>query len=461
MPVMRRTDADMTQGSIWKHLATFAIPMAIGLVFQQLYNAVDTVVVGNFVGEAALAAVGSTSSIINMLVGLCAGMATGASVIISQLYGAHENDRLREAVHTTIAVTFIMCAIATAAGVMLVEPMLRMMQTPENVFPEAKRYLTIYFGGISGLLCYNMGSAILRAVGDSRRPLYFLIFSAITNTVLDLLFVIVFRMGVSGVALATAIAQMGSAFLVLYSLSHDSAAYGIRWKQIRINTEILKQFFNIGLPSGIQQGLTSFSNVFVQSYINVFGSAVMAGWSTHNKLDAFISVIAQSISMASTTFVGQNYGAKDIPRARKGVKCAVILSLCATGFTSALVILLAPTLIRLFSPDEAVIQYGVRFINICTPFYLFLCLNQIQAGALRGTGNARQPMIVMLFSFVAFRQMYLFAISRLIPGNMNVIALGYPMGWIMATILLYACFRRSPLGIKAQQEIQRKNSPAA
>lgn len=460
MPVMRRTDADMTHGSIWKHLATFAIPMAIGLVFQQLYNAVDTVVVGNFVGEAALAAVGSTSSIINMLVGLCAGMATGASVIISQLYGAHENERLREAVHTTIAVTFIMCAIATVAGIMLVEPMLRMMQTPENVFPEAKRYLTIYFGGISGLLCYNMGSAILRAVGDSRRPLYFLVFSAITNTVLDLLFVIVFHMGVTGVALATAIAQMGSAILVLYSLSHDNAAYGIRWKQIRINTEILKQFFSVGLPSGIQQGLTSFSNVFVQSYINVFGSAVMAGWSTHNKLDAFISVIAQSISMASTTFVGQNYGAKDIPRARKGVKCAVVMSLCATGFTSALVMLLAPTLIRLFSPDEAVIQYGVRFINICTPFYLFLCLNQIQAGALRGTGNAKQPMVVMLFSFVAFRQMYLFAISRLIPGNMNVVALGYPMGWIMATILLYTCFRRSPLGIKAQ-EIQQKNSAAA
>ena len=458
---IRRTDADMTHGSIWKHLIHFAIPMAIGMIFQQLYNAVDTVVVGNFVGEAALAAVGSTSSIINMLVGLCAGLSTGASVIISQLYGAHDNKQLREAVHTTIAVTFILCAIATVVGVALVEPMLRMMQTPENVFPEAKQYLTIYFSGITGLLMYNMGSAILRAVGDSRRPLYFLIFSAVTNTVLDLLFVIAFDMGVTGVALATIVAQMASALLVLYALSHDHAAYGIRWKEIRINTRILGQFFNIGLPSGVQQGLTSFSNVFVQSYINVFGSAVMAGWSTHNKLDAFVSVVAQSISMASTTFVGQNYGAKDIDRARKGVRCAVVLSVCATLTMSALVIVLAPTLISLFSPDAEVIAYGVKFINIITPFYIFLCFNQIQAGALRGTGNAKRPMFVMLFSFVLFRQMYLFAISRLIPNNMAVVAMGYPMGWMMATTLLYLCYRKSPLGKHGTQEKQRKNSAAA
>lgn len=458
---IRRKDADMTQGSIWKHLITFAIPMAIGLIFQQLYNTVDAVVVGNFVGEAALAAVGSTSSIINMLVGLSAGLSTGASVVISQLYGAHENERLREAVHTTIAVTFILCAIATAVGILLVDPMLHMMQTPENVFPEAKLYLSIYFGGITGLLVYNMGSAILRAVGDSRRPLYFLIFSAVTNTLLDILFVVVFKMGVAGVGWATVLAQMGSAFLVLYALSHDNAAYGIRWRQIRINGGILKQFFNIGLPSGIQQGLTSFSNVFVQSYINAFGSAVMAGWSAHNKLDAFVSAIAQSVSMASTTFVGQNYGAKDIPRARKGVKSAVILSICATMSMSALVMILAPTLISFFSPEAEVIAHGVKFINICTPFYVFLCLNQIQAGALRGTGNAKRPMTVMLFSFVLFRQMYLFTISRLIPNNMAVVAMGYPMGWMMATTLLYLCYRKSPLGKHGTQEKQRKNTAAA
>lgn len=458
---IRRKDADMTQGSIWKHLITFAIPMAIGLIFQQLYNTVDAVVVGNFVGEAALAAVGSTSSIINMLVGLSAGLSTGASVVISQLYGAHENERLREAVHTTIAVTFILCAIATAVGILLVDPMLHMMQTPDNVFPEAKLYLTIYFGGITGLLVYNMGSAILRAVGDSRRPLYFLIFSAVTNTILDIIYVVVFKMGVAGVGLATVLAQMGSASLVLYALSHDNAAYGIRWRQIRINGGILKQFFNIGLPSGVQQGLTSFSNVFVQSYINAFGSAVMAGWSAHNKLDAFVSAIAQSVSMASTTFVGQNYGAKDIPRARKGVKSAVILSICATMSMSALVMILAPTLISFFSPEAEVIAHGVKFINICTPFYVFLCLNQIQAGALRGTGNAKRPMTVMLFSFVLFRQMYLFAISRLFPNNMAVVAMGYPMGWMMATTLLYLCYRKSPLGKHGTQEKQRKNTAAA
>ncbi|MEA4912665.1 MAG: MATE family efflux transporter, partial [Oscillospiraceae bacterium] len=298
----------MTEGVVWKQLLEFAIPMAIGLLFQQLYNTVDTIVVGRFVGKEALAAVGSTGNIIFILVGFCAGLATGASVVISQCYGAHDYDNLRDAVSTTMSVCFLMCAIATVLGLFIVTPMLRMMATPEDVLPQAREYLTIYFAGVSGLLIYNMGAGILRAVGDSRRPLYFLIFSAVVNIIFDLLFVIRFNLGIAGVAYATILSQALSAALVLLSLSKTDAPYGLRWSKLRIQKEMLARIMGIGLPSGAQQAITSFSNVFVQSYINAFGSACMAGYSSYNKLDVFIVIPMQSIGLASTTFVGQNFG---------------------------------------------------------------------------------------------------------------------------------------------------------
>ncbi len=441
---MARSDADMTQGVIWKQLVSFAIPMAVGLLFQQLYNTVDTLVVGTYVGKEALAAVGSTGSIINMLVGLCAGLSTGASVVISQSYGAHDEARLQTAVHTTISVTFILCAVATTAGLLLIDPMLRMMQTPADVWDSAKSYLTIYFSGISGLLMYNMGSGILRAVGDSRRPLYFLIFSALINTLLDLCFVLVFHMGVKGVALATVIAQCLSAALVLLSLTMEHAAYGIRWKKLCIHREALGQIFSIGLPSGVQQAVTAFSNVFVQSYINAFGSACMAGYASYNKLDAFILIPVQAIALASTTFVGQNWGAKKPDRARKGVRSALLLAIVSTVSLTLLMLLFAKPLMELFNRDGEVVAYGVRFIQLVTPFYFTICFNQIFGGALRGVGNAKAPMIIMLSSFVVFRQIYLY-VTKLLNTGFVAVALAYPMGWIVCSLLLTICYTRSQL----------------
>ena len=306
----RRLDSDMTQGSIWRQLIEFSLPMMIGLIFQQLYNTVDTIVVGQFVGKEALAAVGTTSSIINMLVGFAAGLSTGSSVIISQCYGSRDHEGLHKAVHTSISITFILAVAFTALGVLWADTLLRLQSTPEDVFPEAHTYLTIYFSGLLGLLLYNMGSGILRAVGDSRRPLYFLVFSAVINTALDLIFVVVLGMGVEGVAYATIIAQFLSALLTLFVLTRDHAPYGIHWNRLCIDLPTLKRIISIGLPSGIQQAITSFSNVFVQGYINFFGSACMAGWSSYNKLDAFTLIPMQAIAMASTTFVGQNYGAR-------------------------------------------------------------------------------------------------------------------------------------------------------
>ena len=441
---MARRDIDMTEGNIWTHMICFSVPMAIGLLFQQLYNTVDTLVVGQFVGKQAQAAVGSTGSIINTVVGFCAGLAAGASVVISQRYGAHDDEGLSKAVHTTVALTFLMSLITTALGQVIIMPMLRFMQTPEDVIGESARYLSIYFAGISGILFYNLGSGILRSVGDSRRPLYFLILSALLNTVLDLLFVLAFGMKVDGVALATVLSQVLSAVLILLTLSREKGNYGIRWRRIRIDRESLRQILRLGLPSSIQSAITAFSNVFVQSYINYFGSACMAGYGVYGKIDAFALIPVQSISMSSTTFVGQNWGAKKTGRAREGVRTAILMSIIATAALGLLVFVLARPLMTVFSPEEDVIEYGVRFIHIVTPFYLAICFNQIYAGALRGVGDATMPTVIMLISFVAFRQVYL-AVTKALGAGFIAVALAYPVGWILCSTLLIIRYSRSAL----------------
>ena len=441
---MARMDSDMTEGNIWKHMIRFSVPMAIGLLFQQLYNTVDTLVVGQFVGKQAQAAVGSTGPIINTVVGFCAGLATGASVVISQRYGAHDDEGLSKAVHTTVALTFLISLIATGVGLLIIAPMLRFMQTPEDVFGDSYSYLTIYFAGISGVLFYNLGSGVLRAVGDSRRPLLFLIISALLNTGLDLLFVLGFGMKVDGVALATVLSQVLSAVFVMTALSREKGNYGIRWRRVRIDRNSLRQMLRIGLPSSIQSAITAFSNVFVQSYINYFGSACMAGYGVYGKIDAFALIPVQSISMSSTTFVGQNWGAGQPGRAREGVRKATVMSIVSTAVLGLLVFVLARPLMNLFSPEEDVIDYGVQFIHIVTPFYLAICFNQIYAGALRGVGDATMPTVIMLISFVAFRQVYL-AVTRALDAGFVAVALAYPVGWILCSTLLIIRYSRSVL----------------
>ena len=441
---MARRDSDMTEGNIWMHMLRFSIPMAIGLLFQQLYNTVDTLVVGRFVGQQAQAAVGSTGPIINTVVGFCAGLATGASVVISQRYGAHDNEGLSRAVHTTVALTFLLSIITTAVGILIIPPMLNFMQTPADVMGESSCYLTIYFSGITGLLFYNLGSGILRAVGDSRRPLFFLILSALLNTVLDLLFVLGFGMGVDGVAYATVLAQILSALMILFTLSREKGNYGIRWGKVRIDRDSLRQILRSGLPSSIQSAITAFSNVFVQSYINYFGSACMAGYGVYGKIDAFALIPVQSISMSSTTFVGQNWGARQPRRAREGVRIATVMSIASTVALGAIVFVLARPLMGFFSPEAEVIDYGIQFIHIVTPFYIAICFNQIYAGALRGVGDATMPTVIMLISFVVFRQIYL-AVTRALGAGFLAVALAYPVGWILCSTLLVIRYSRSVL----------------
>lgn len=426
---------DMTQGTIWKQLIYFAFPLLIGNLFQQLYNTVDSVVVGNFVSTEALAAVGSVTPIINMLVGFFSGLATGAGVVISQFFGAKNGQMLHKAVHTTLLMTVGLGVIFTFIGIFMTPLMLNLMSTPADVFDGAALYLRIYFGGVLGLMLYNMVSGILRAVGDSKRPLYFLILSSLLNVVLDLAFVIVFHMGIAGVAIATIIAQFISAFLLLVVLARSDEDYKLVLRDLKMDTEILKRIVRIGLPAGLQMAVTSFSNVFVQSYINRFGSACMAGWTSYSKIDQFVLLPMQSLSLSATTFVGQNLGAGNLSRAKKGTRVSMAISVAITAVLTVLLIAFSSQLLMLFNQDENVLYYGNIFIRYLAPFYVICCINQIFAGSLRGAGDATGPMIIMLLSFVVFRQIYLFVGSQFFDSIIFV-GLGYPAGWLVCSVFM-------------------------
>ena len=426
---------DMTDGSIIKQIILFALPLMLGNIFQMLYNTVDSIVVGNFVGTQALAAVGSTTMIVNMMVFFFNGFSTGAGVVIANYFGARDMKQLHKAIETTMAATFVLSLLFTVAGVAAVKPMLRFMATPEDVFDQATVYLQIYIGGISGLLVYNMGSGILRAVGDTMRPLYFLILTSVVNIVLDLVFVLGLHSGIEGVAWATILSQFLSAFLTLMLLTRSEDIYRLTWHDLRIDRSILGSIFAVGLPAGIQSVITAFSNVFVQSYVNSFGSSCMAGWSCYNKLDQFVMLPMQSMANAATTFVSQNIGAGKGQRADKGTVITVGMSVGVTAVIVALLCLFAAPAVGLFSPDLSVIEYGVLFIRANCFFLLFNCVNHVLAGALRGRGDSRGPMVIMLLAFVGIRQLYLFVVTRFIANTPFLVGFGYPVGWTTCCII--------------------------
>jgi len=447
MTPKRGKDVDMTQGSITRHIILFALPLLAGNVFQQMYNMVDTWVVGRFVSNEAYAAVGSVGPIVNMLIGFFMGLSSGAGVVISQYYGAKRYDQVERTVHTAIAMTLILGVVFTGIGLGMTPFMLRFMKTPENVIPQSTAYLTIYFSGIMGLLMYNMGSGILRAVGDSKRPFYFLVVCAVMNTVLDLLFVLVFRMGVQGVALATVLSQAVSSVLILITLLRTDECVQLRIGKLWVHWDILKKIIRVGIPAAVQMAITAFSNIFVQSYINFFGDNCMSGWTTYAKVDQLIFLPMQSIALASTTFVGQNLGSNQVERARKGINRALVLALMVTAVVMVPVLVFAPQIVRFFNGKPEVVEYGTMLLRWITPFYLLCCFNQIYSGALRGAGNSKAPMIIMLTSYVAFRQLYLFVMSR-VWNEILPIAMGYPAGWLLCGSLstIYYHSYKSKLG---------------
>lgn len=445
----RQRDVDMTHGSIIGHIIRFALPLLAGNLFQQLYNTVDTWVVGNYVSNEAFSAVGAVAPIVNMLIGAFSGLASGAGVVISQYYGAGRKDKVQDTVHTALMMTLVLSVLFTAVGLFITPYMLRFMDLHVNAVDEATTYLTIYFSGMIGLMFYNIGAGILRAVGDSKRPFYFLVVCAVLNTVLDLVFVLAFQMGVVGVALATIVSQFVSAVLVIIVLLRTDNCVKLIPKKLRFHWHILKKILSVGIPAALQMAVTAFSNVFVQSYITHFDVGApspdyMSGWTAYLKIDQLLFLPMQSVSLAITTFVGQNLGSNQPARATKGVRKAVLLSLCATAIMMIPVLIFAPYIVGFLNDKPEVVANGTLFLRLLTPFYLLCCFNQIYAGALRGAGNSRAPMLMMISSFVLFRQLYLFCMAR-ICNEIIPIALSYPAGWLLCSILTAIYYHKTTL----------------
>lgn len=434
----------MTKGSIMALLLNFAAPLLLGNIFQQLYNTVDTWVVGNYVGKNAFSAVGTLSPIINTLIGFFIGFSNGACVIISRHFGAGDKEKVQRAVHTFVTVTLILCVVFTFLGIALTPLMLDLIKSPAEVRSEQHTYLSIYFAGVTGLLLYNMGSAILRAVGNSVYPFLFLVVSALLNTAMDLIFVIAFDMGTAGVAYATIAAQLVSAILVMAMLLKTDSSVHVRLKSLRIDRDILGGIFRIGLPAALQMSVTAFSNIFVQSYINFFGSDCMGGWTAYSKIDQLLFLPMNSLALATQTFVGQNLGRKLTDRTRQGVRTSLFMCMLCTAVLIIPVVAFAPSLVRFFidESEAGVIHYGTLFLRMISPFYIMCCLNQIYGGALRGAGEARTSMVVMLGSFVLFRQIYLFVVSNYVSNTVVAISLGYPLGWLLCSILMFVFYKR-------------------
>ena len=449
----KRHDVNMTEGSIAGNLIRFAVPLLLGNLFQQLYNMVDTWVIGRWGLDAEYAAVGNVGPIINMLIGLFVGFSSGAGVIISQYYGAGDKKKVHDTVHTCMVITVILAIIFTVFGIVATPFFLRLMFETKigasEVVPYAKTYLTIYFAGIVALLIYNIGSGILRAVGDSKRPFYFLVVSASLNIVLDILFVVVFHMGVSGVALATVLSQCVSAALTVLVLLRANSEIRLILRDLAVDMPLLGKIVKIGIPTGLQMAITAFSNVFVQSYIGGINPIVhqtehLAAWTTYSKLDAIMFLAPQSLAVATTTFVGQNLGKGNVARAKKGASIAWLQATVITALLMIPMMVFSPYLAMIFNDTPLVVEYSTILLRWLTPFYLLSCFNQVFSGALRGAGNSRAPMFNMVFSFVVFRQIYLFVMTNYISNDLIPVSMSYPAGWLLCcilTLISYFTFR--------------------
>ena len=370
------------------------------------------------------------------------GIATGAGVVIARYFGAQDSEAVHDAVHTTLAATFLGGLFLTVVGVLLSPTVVRLIGVPENIMSDSIDYLRIYFGGIIAMMTYNMGAGILRAVGDSKTPLYFLIISSIINIILDMLFVIIFDMGVAGVAWATLIAQAVSATLIIITLCRVNTSYRVTLSHICIKLSYLKEIIRIGLPSGLQNAIISMSNIVVQSYINSFGSAAIAGYSTYGKVDAFALMPVMSLSMAITTFTSQNIGAREFDRVRKGVKTGLLMS-CGTAFVlTSLVVVFARTLLGIFTDDQQIIEYGLLTMTYQAPFYLVLGLNNTLAGILRGAGKASVPSLIMAANMCGVRILWL---SILMPifNSIIVVYLAFSVTWTTTGLCLIWYYKRS------------------
>lgn len=433
---------NLTEGPIGKQLVLFTVPLLLGNLFQQFYNAADTVIVGKFLGKEALAAVGSSASLISLLISLLMGISVGAGVVISRYYGAEAYDAMRGTIHTTIAFGLVSGAVMSVLGVLLTPYILRWMNTPDSVMDNSVLYFRVYFSGVLTTVMYNFGSGIFRALGDSKRPLYFLMFSAAANVAMTLLFVAVFGWGVGGAAAATVIAQGMSVALVYYRLFRTQAIYRVTLREIRFTRKYLRQIIAIGLPGGLQNAIVSASNVVVQSNINSFGDIAMAGCAAYNKIDGFALLPANSFSLSLSTFVSQNIGAKKYERARKGAAFGLVATMVVAEAIGAVIYLFAPQLISIFNDDPEIIRYGVLMARNIVFAYCLVAYSNGVAGVLRGAGLSRVPMFVMVGCWCVLRVIWI-QIMVPVTGDIRSVFWAYPITWLCSALILTVYFLKA------------------
>lgn len=428
----------MTEGVIWKQLFWFFLPIIFGSLFQQLYNTADAVIVGNFVGKEALAAVGGTTgTFINLLVGFFTGLASGATVIIAQYYGAREHDALRRAIHTGVALGIAGGAVFMVIGLVFAPAILTAMRTPAEILPYAVTYMRIYFAGIVPGLLYNIGAGILRALGDSRRPLMVLIVCCASNVVLDLLFVLGLDMGVAGAGWATTISQAVSCVCVLYflvTMREDACRLNIR--QLRFDRISLSKIVQIGLPAGLQSTMYNISNIIIQMTVNDFGTDTIAAWTVYGKLDSVFWMTISAFGVSITTFVGQNFGARKFDRIRRGVKVCFGMSVIATVLISVAAVTCGPFILRLFNDDPGVLAVGKTILNTVPPLFITYNAIEIFSGTVRGCGDALRPMLMTLFGVCVLRLVWIFTVVPQSP-NIRTLILSYPITWTVTSIAFF------------------------
>lgn len=425
---MKKRSVDMTTGNPLRIIVMFALPILLGQIFQNLYNSVDSIVVGNFVGTTALAAVSSSADISRLLVGFFTGLSTGAGVLFAKYFGAGDYDDLHRSIHTALTFSLTLGLVMALTGVILTPFLLRIVDCPADVFPEAQMYLRIYFIGTLFTAIYNVASGVLRAVGDSRSPLYYLIITSLTNIVMDVLFVAIGGMGVEGVAFATIISQLLSCVLIFRNMLTTTDVYKLVPKDLKMEKEYLSAIVELGIPSAIQSSLTSISNLFVQRYINGFGSAAMAGTGAAKRIDRFIGLIALSFGQATTTYVSQNFGAGKTDRAFEAIRICLMLGYGSVLLLGTPVYLFAEQASRIFTNRPEAIVYSVAMIHTIMPLYFLQTTNQIFSNAVRGFGRSRAVMFLSLIGMIGCRQIYL-AVSMAQNHVIENVYRGYPVGW--------------------------------
>ena len=425
---------DMTTGSIWKRMVSFAVPVFLGNLCQQLYNTVDSVIVGKFVGKQALAAVASSGNLIFMMTGFFMGLFIGAGIVIAQYFGARNYEKVRSAVHTDIAFALCCGVLLTLLGVFYTPTLLTWMRTPADVLSTSILYFRLYFLGSLATILYNAGMGILQAVGDSRSPLYYLVISSVVNVALDLLFVGAMDMGVAGAAVATVISQVVSAVLCIIKLTRSDGPYRLEIKRIGFDLPLLKKITSQGVPSGVQNSIIAIANVVVQSNINTFGSDAMAGCGSYSKVEGFVFLPITAFAMALTTFIGQNLGAGQFDRAKQGARIGILCSMAMAELIGVALFFLAPYAMQLFNDDPAVVAIGVRQSHIEALFFCFLAFAHGVSAVLRGAGRAQVPMYTMLGCWCILRVSYITLALKVWP-DIATIFWAYPITWSVSCVV--------------------------